>query len=126
MRQLKSIFIILMTLLLPSLASAEKSSGGSRPPITLQKVKANGHVKFPKAPDRQSIICTYDGTTMEFNFKVSEGISTLTVTDKTPQCVTYTIDTTPLSVSVPVGSLSGSITIELDTERGTHFMGIME
>lgn len=128
MRQLKSIFTLILALALPSMVSAEQQSGQSkpRPPITLQKGSGHNHGNFPKAPDRQSITCTYDGTTMKFNFTVTEGISTLTVTDETPQCATYTIDTSTLFVSVPVGPLSGSITIELDTERGTHFMGIME
>ena len=128
MRQLKSIFIILLAFVLPSLAVAEQKSEEKkpRPPITLQKGNAGGIIQYPKAPERQSILCTYDGTKMEFNFTVSEGLSTVTVTDETPQCVTYTIDTSALQVSVPVGTLSGSITIELDTERGNHFTGIME
>lgn len=64
--------------------------------------------------------------TMELTFTISEGMSTLTVTDETPQCITYTIDTSELYVSVPVGVLSGYINIELDTERGNHFTGIFE
>ena len=128
MRQLKSIFIILLAFALPSLAVAEQKSEERkpRPPITLGKSCAGSSIKRPKAPDRQSITCTYDGATMDFSFTVSEGISNLTVTDETPQCLTYTIDTSTLEVSVPVGSLSGSITIELDTERGNLFTGIME
>ena len=128
MRQLKSIFIILLALALPSLAVAEQKSGEKkpRPPITLGKSCAGSSIKRPKAPDRQSITCTYDGTIMEFYFTVSEGISTLTVSDETLQCMTYIIDTSTLEVSVPVGILSGSISIELDTERGNHFTGVME
>ena len=121
-------FTLLLAITLPLMAVAEQKSDQSppRPPITLHKGYLGDVVKRPKAPNRQSITCTYDGTFMEFDFMVSEGISTLTVTDETPQCITYTIDTSTLYVSVPVGPLSGSITIELDTERGTHFMGIME
>lgn len=117
-----------MTLFLPALAAAEKSSENRkpRPPILLEKGNPHGHINRPKAPNRQSITCTYDGMTLELDFTVSEGISTLTVTDETPQCVTYTIDTSTLQVSVPVGTLLGSITIELDTERGNHFTGILE
>lgn len=128
MRQLKSIFIILTMLAVPTLAAADQKSGGSkpRPPITLEKKLGHGHMNRPKAPDRQSITCVYDGMSMELEFIISEGISTLTVTDETPQCLTYTIDTSILNVSVPVGSLSGSISIELDTERGNHFTGIFE
>ena len=128
MRQLKSFFIIILMLVAPSLASAEQPSGNQkpRPPILLHKSNKGGHINRPKTPDRQSITCTYDGMTMELNFTISEGISTLTVTDETPQCITYTIDTSALYVSVPIGSLSGSITIELYTERGNHFTGIME
>lgn len=128
MRQLKLIFTIILALALPSLAVAEQKSKEKkpRPPITLQKGNMGGVIKYPKAPDRQSIMCTYDGTVMEFNFTVSEGFATVTVTDETPQCVIYTIDTSTLDVSLPVGVLSGSITIELDTERGNHFTGIME
>ena len=112
----------------PSLASAEPSLGDRkpRPPITLSSRDRGGLIKRPKVPCRQSITCTYDGMTMELNFTISEGTSTLTVIDETPQCFTYTIDTSPLYVSIPVGSLSGSITIELYTERGTNFTGIME
>ena len=115
-------------LAIPSLVVAEKSSSGStpRPPITLQKGYGHGVIKFPKSPDRQSITCAYDGMGLELDFAISEGMSTLTVTDETPQCSTYTIDTSSLSVSIPIGSLSGSISIELDTELGNHFSGIME
>lgn len=128
MRQLKSIFILLLALGQPLLAVAEQSSRGSnpRPPVILHKGHGNSHGNFPKAPDRQSITCTYDGSTMEFNFTVAEGTATLTLTDETPQCVTYTFDTSNLEVSVPVGTLYGTITIELDTERGNHFKGIMK
>lgn len=60
MRQLKSIFIILLAFALPSLAVAEQKSGEkkSRPPITLQKRHTDGIIKYPKAPDRQSITCS--------------------------------------------------------------------
>ena len=124
----KSIFTLLLAIAIPSLAAAEQNSRESkpRPPITLQKGNMGGITRYPKAPDRQSITCVYDGSTMELSFTVSEGISTLTVTDETPQCFTYSIDTSSLYVPVPVGSLSGSINIELDTERGNHFSGIIE
>lgn len=111
-----------------SQALAEQNSKGSkpRPPITLHKGNGHGHINRPKAPDRQRITCSYDGMTLELDFTISEGISTLNVTDETPQCLTYTIDTSSLCVSVPVGPLSGSITIELNTERGNNFTGIIQ
>ena len=112
----------------PFMAFAEQSKNGSKPhpPITLQKGHKGAYIKFPKAPDRQSITCAYDGMSLELDFAISEGVSTLTVTDETPQCSTFIIDTSTLSVSVPVGFLSGSISIELDTELGNHFTGIMK
>lgn len=117
-----------MMLATPSFLVAEKSSSGSkpRPPITLHKGHKGGYTNFPKAPDRQSITCTYDGMTLALDFAISEGVSTLTVTDETPQCSTFIIDTSLLSVSIPVGSLTGSISIELDTEGGNLFTGIIE
>lgn len=125
MRQQTTILTLILAFALPILAAADQKSGQSkpRPPIILSKGYGHGLGNYPKAPDRQSITCTYDGATLEFDFTVSEGISTLTVTDETPQCVTYTIDTSSLYVSVPVGPLSGSISIELDTERGNYFVG---
>ena len=128
MIQLKLFFIIFLLLASPSLASAEQSSGDQkpRPPILLKKGHKGDYTKCPKAPDCQSITCTYDGITMELTLTISEGISTLTVIDQTPQCIMYTIDPSYLFVSVPVGTLAGSINIELDTERGNHFTGIFE
>ena len=128
MRQLKLFFIILLTLVAPSLAYAKQNSEGTkpRPPITLQKINGSGHTKFPKAPDSQFITCIYDGMTLDLEFVISEGISTLTVTDESPQCLTYNIDTSTLNASVSVGPLYGSIIIQLDTERGNHFSGIIE
>ena len=117
-----------MMIALPCLANAEQSSGGSqpRPLILLQKGNPHDHIKRPKSPDRQLITCEYDGINMELNFTVNEGISTLTVTDESPQCLTYTIDTSTLNASVSVGLLYGSIIIQLDTERGNHFSGVIE
>lgn len=47
----------------PFMAFAEQSKNGSKPhpPITLQKGHKGVYIKFPKAPDRQSITCAYDG-----------------------------------------------------------------
>ena len=128
MRDSKSFFILFLMIAASLLAYAEQSSGNSksRLPITLRKGNGHGHVDCPKAPDRQLITCSYNGMTLEMDFTISEGISTLTVTDETPQCVSYTIDTSTLYVSVPVGTLYGTINIELDTERGNHFTGVME
>lgn len=125
MRQLKFFFILIIMLALPCLVIAEQKSGSSksRPPILLTKSKCAGPVNRPKAPDRQSVKCTYDGMCMDLNFTVSEGEAILMVSDETSQCLTYTIDTSTLYVSVPVGTLSGSISIELDTELGNHFTG---
>ena len=128
MRLQKSIFIILMMLAVPVLAFAEQKSGcsQSRPPITLQKANKGGHAKGPKAPDRQLIVCTYDGMYMELNFAIPEGEATLIVSDETQQYLTYTIDTSTLHVSVPVGPMSGSINIDLETELDNHFSGVFE
>ena len=71
MSNLKSIFTLILALALPSLAAAEQKSGGkqTRPPITLTKENGSGHLKRPKAPDRQSITCSYDGMIIDNNLK---------------------------------------------------------
>lgn len=112
----------------PTTVLADKSSdtGQGKPPIILQQASKGVIIKRPKAPSRQLVTCSYDGSTLELNFKISEGMSTITVTDETLQCVTYTIDTSELYVSIPVGPLYGSISVTLDTELGNHFEGTIE
>ena len=62
---------------------------------------------------------------MTLSFVIPEGNATLTVTDEYGQYITYSVDTSTLNVSVSVGDLKGFITVQLDTERGNHFHGII-
>ena len=125
MRKQTKIFIVLAVLAIPTIASAEQSSGSSNSnaPIALKPGDNKGHIKRPKAPDRQAITCAYDGEQLLLTFVYSEGMATLSVTDETLLSSTYEIDTAPLVVTVPVGQLNGTVSIELETESGRQYIG---
>ncbi|MDE6478649.1 MAG: hypothetical protein K2L45_00135 [Muribaculaceae bacterium] len=53
-------------------------------------------------------------------------MATLSVTDDSLQVLTYEVDTTPLEVYVTTGALSGTVYIELETEKGNTFSGTIE
>lgn len=126
MKHLNSFFLALM-LTMPIMASATQSSDSSkpRPPITLQKGNGNVHVKCPQAPDRQLVTCAYDGEGIALSFVIPEGIATLIVSEEYLQYATYTVDTSYLMAYVPVGTLTGVINVQLYTERGNLYYGII-
>lgn len=107
------------------MADPSSNSHETHATIILEKDHGSGHLKRPKAPDRQVVTCAYDGEVMTLSFVIPEGNATLTVTDEYGQYITYSVDTSTLNVSVSVGDLKGFITVQLDTERGNHFHGII-
>lgn len=94
--------------------------------ITLTKSVRTNPIKRPKAPDHQVITCAYDGEELHFSLMIPEGMATLSVTDETILTATYEFDTTPLELSIPVGLLLGLVSIELETENGNIYTGIMQ
>ncbi len=103
-------------------------AGNETPPrtITLQKTGTRTKPYKPKAPDRQIVTCAYDGDELHFSFVIPEGNATLTMTDERQYSVTYEFDTTPLVVDVPVGNLPGITYLEIETESGNSYSGILE
>lgn len=97
----------------------------SQQSTTLIKNRKDNKQQRPKAPDRQIVTCAYDREDLNLTFVIPEGKATLSVTDETLLTATYDIDTTPLEVSVAVGSLIGTICIELETENGNTYYGTM-
>ena len=93
--------------------------------ITLQKVGTKMKPLRLKAPDRQVVTCAYDGEEMYLSFAIPEGMATLSVTDESLLSSTFEIDTTPLEVTVPVGELCGTVTIEMETDSDHHYYGVM-
>lgn len=126
MKQLKAFFILLL-MSIPAIGMAQTVSQPStpKPPITLQK-KTTGYLKTPKVPSRQVITCAFDGNGLEFHFAISEGMSTLTVSDAQSIPKTFTIDSSKLDAYVHTGSLYGSIIVMLYTELDNHYEGIFE
>ncbi len=104
----------------------EQTQQEQQEPFTLVKVNKGTKAGRPKAPDRQVVTCAYDGEELHLSFVYSEGTATLSVTDETLLTSTYVIDTTPLVVSVPVGELVGTVCIEMETESGVNYMGVLE
>ncbi|MBD5287016.1 MAG: hypothetical protein HDS27_05755 [Bacteroides sp.] len=95
-------------------------------PITLGKPNKGVSAGRPKAPDRQTITCAYDGEQLHLSFVYSEGIAILSVTDETMTTNLYFIDTSPLEVTVQVGKLSGKVYIEMETELSNIYQGRIE
>lgn len=91
--------------------------------ITLTKSVRTNPIKRPKAPDRQIVTCTYDGEELNLNFVIPEGMATLSCTDETLLTATFEFDSTPLQVSIPVGKLWGTVSIELETANGNTYTG---
>lgn len=112
-----------------SLCMADSNQKSQQPPkvsITLVKLNRGTSANRPKAPDRQVVTCSYDGETLHLSFIIPEGTATLSVTDETLLTSIYKIDTAPLEISVSVGELYGTISIEMVTEMGNRFCGQIE
>ena len=115
-------FISTLCIAEPNQQSAQKQKA----PIILVNPNKGVSSGRPKAPDRQTITCAYDGEQLHLTLVYSEGTATLSVTDETLLTSTYEIDTAPLVVTVPVGELNGTISIELETQRGNSYSGYFE
>ena len=94
--------------------------------IFLRKMGTGMKPLRPKSPDRQVITCAYDGEILHLSFVIPEGTATFSVTDETLLTSTYEIDTTPLEVSVSVGELFGTVSLEMETALGNGYNGIIE
>ncbi|MDE6554164.1 MAG: hypothetical protein K2K98_14570 [Muribaculaceae bacterium] len=126
MKHLKT-FLKTLAFGMPLLVHAEPvpDSHQGDTPIILEKSKDPLPIKRPQAPDRQVVACYYDGEVMTLCFVISEGNAILTLTDEDCQSTTYTIDTSTLEVRIAVGDLNGIISIQLETERGNIFVGVL-
>ena len=123
----KNILVLVNILSLSSLCMAEYANPtqteARKTPIVLTKKGKDTIVGKPKAPDRQIVTCAYDGEELHLSFLYSEGTATLSVTDETLLTSIYQIDTTPLDISVSVGELFGTVSIEMETENGNSYYG---
>ena len=102
--------------------SNQQSTQQPKTSISLTK-KNKSNSSRPKAPDRQVVTCEYDGENLHLSFVYPEGSATLSVTDDSLLTATYLIDTDPLDLKVSVGSLSGTISVKIETEYGNTFVG---
>lgn len=128
MRHLKISTTIIGLCFLSSLCMAEPTQPAPKTqkvPIILVKINKGVSSRRPKAPDRQVVTCAYDGEEMCLSFAIPEGMATLSVTDESLLSSTFEIDTTPLEVTVPVGQLCGTVTIEMETDSDHHYYGVM-
>lgn len=101
-------------------------SNGYHNIITLKRRRGESHAKRPKAPDRQIITCYYDGVGIQLTFSISEGNGVLYVCDEYLHGGYFNIDTTNLEDYIEVGEeLSGLIQIEIVTERGNTYCGML-
>lgn len=130
MRQNKIFIISAVLTLFSTHCLAESTTADNKDsrkePINLVKTGKGAIAGRPKAPDRQVVTCAYDGEELHLSFVYSEGAATISVTDETFLTSTYVIDTTPLVVSVPVGELVGTVSIEMETENENSYTGIIE
>ena len=76
----------------------------------------------PKMPSRQMITCIYDGDELTFDFVVPEGMCDVVLTESSGATMSYTIDSSELTATVYVGTLSES-EVELTTENGNTYSG---
>lgn len=106
--------------------SAQQNKQEQPQTIILKKNHEDNYKQRPKAPDRQMVTCAYDGEELHLSFLYSEGTATLSVTDETLLTSIYQIDTTPLEVTVSVGELFGTVSIEMETEAGNSYYGEIE
>ena len=120
-------FIGMLSICSVSLAEPTQQTEQTQPQtVILVKNNKDTHIKRPKAPDRQQVICAYDGEMICLNIAIPEGMATLSVTDESMKVLTYEIDTTPLDICVTTGALIGNVYIELETEKGNIFTGTIE
>ena len=105
--------------------SNQQSQPTPKVPITLVKINKGASSTRPKAPDRQIVTCAYDGEALHLSFVYSEGTVSLYVTDDTLFTSIYEFDTDGLEVSIPVGSLYGTVYIEMMTENGVTYRGCL-
>ena len=101
--------------------SGQNSSNSNANTIILVRTEKGKPIRRPKAPDRQIVTCAYDGEELHLSLVIPEGMATLSVTDETLLTSIYEFDTTSLEVSVPVGNLIGTISIEMETENNTYY-----
>ena len=128
MRKLKKLLIALVfaSTMAPAWADQSTSQGDSRPPIILTRKHGQGLSNTPKAPDRQIITCSYDGEILTLNFVYSEGMGILSIVDQEDYEYSYNLDTSVLFIQIPVGNLNGMIRLQLETEYGRFFEGLIE
>lgn len=105
--------------------SHQQSSTSTKAPITLIKTNQGASSRRPKAPDRQTVTCAYDGEYILISFVIPEGTATISVTDEIGP-FSYNFDTSPLYITIPVMSLHGNTYVEIETESGNTYQGIME
>lgn len=125
---MRSIVVIILLALFPYLCLADQTveSGQYSKKIYLTKTSGHSFGNHPLVADRQVITCCYDNYGMEFEFLITEGLGKLTVVDEKMQSAVYTFDTSSLDVYVPVGKLYGKIKVELETEMGNIYEGVIK
>lgn len=78
----------------------------------------------PGMPSRQIINCTYDSGELTIDFTVPEGMCELMLTDASGMAMSYTFDSSDLTATVFVGTITES-EIELSTESGNIYSGTL-
>ena len=81
-------------------------------------------IKRPQMPSRQMITCIYDDGELTFDFVLPEGMCDVVLTESSGAAMSYTIDSSELTATVFVGTISES-EIELTTENGNTYFGIL-
>lgn len=92
--------------------------------ISLNKGRGKSRPNRPGMPSRQMITCIYDGGELTFDFVVPEGMCDVVLTESSGATMSYTIDSSELTATVFVGTISES-EIELTTENGNTYSGIL-
>ena len=96
------------------------------PSGTTVVLKSRG--KLPKGrpgmPSRQIINCTYDSGELTIDFTIPEGMCEVLLTEASGMTMSYTVDSSNLTATVFVGTISDS-EIELSTESGNTYSGTL-
>ncbi|MDE5829650.1 MAG: hypothetical protein K2H48_06655 [Duncaniella sp.] len=115
--------ILLLTFFVSNFCLADgESTATSYSNILVRVPKSPGNNR-PKAPDMQSIICTYDGTCITLSFALPEGRCESTVTDMATGLIySYVFDTSDLYIELEIPEIK-SFDIEIITEKGNTYTG---
>lgn len=100
-----------------------ESSNGSDVPIILVPVPKPNRKNIPS---KQFIMAVKVGESLYINFKLEEGWCSLIMEDKNLHVETFTFDSSDMNVEIPLNNINGIFSVNLTTEKGNIYTGILK